>query len=177
MIVEPHLAPAGTLLKTHGIHGELVAVVDAPDYEPAVGGFIFVEVDGLEVPFRIDAVRPRGAESFLIILAGVADNVAAAALAGKDFCVEAAVLGSDGDDEDNQEGFYVDDLLGYTLVADGQPIGTVDDYDDSTDNILLKVLAPDGRLFLVPAGAEMIVDVDPDAQTLTMTLPEGLLDL
>lgn len=175
MIVSPDLTAAGVLLKTHGIHGELVAGIDGDGYEPEAGQFIFVAVDGLEVPYRIDSLRPRGSESCLLTLAGVDTDTVASALAGKTFSVESSLLSVD--DDEPADGFYIDDLIGYSLVADGRLIGVVDDYDDSTDNVLFKVLAPDGRVLLVPAVAEMIDDVDPDTHTLVMSLPDGLLDL
>ena len=81
-----------------------------------------------------------------------------------------------GDDADS-EGFYLDDLIGFTVIAGGAPVGEITDYDDSTDNVLFILRRPDGSEALIPASDDFIDSVDTQERTIAMTLPEGLLAL
>ena len=60
---------------------------------------------------------------------------------------------------------------------DGQPIGTITDIDDQTDNWLFIVRRPDGTEALIPAHEEFIADIKKEEKTMLMDLPLGLLDL
>ena len=71
MIDRSKLTRIGTLVKPHGIKGEISALFDAGIFpEDGIDTF-FVELDGLMVPFRIEAVRERGAESRLLTVKGI----------------------------------------------------------------------------------------------------------
>ena len=52
-------------------------------------------------------------------------------------------------------------------------VGVIASIDDSTANILFEL--EDGRL--IPASEELITDIDKDKKTITINLPEGILDL
>lgn len=164
----------GVFTKPHGIKGEITALFPNGLYEPAAGDFVFADIDGLPVPFRILGVRTKGAESFLLTIKGISDEPAAASLAGKAILVDEDLV---ADIEDDGEGFYLDDLIGFELQADGTTIGTIDDFDDSTDNALFIVRTPAGDTILVPASGELIEAVDTDAKIIAMDLPEGLTSL
>ena len=66
-------------------------------------------------------------------------------------------------------------LVGYTLIDDnsGKPVGTIAYVDEQTINIMFEL--EDGRL--IPASEELIVDVDQKNRTITLDIPEGILDL
>ena len=86
----------------------------------------------------------------------------------------AEFLGCDEEELEEDAG----NLLGYKAFADdGKPIGTVEDIDDSTENVLLIISRDDGDTIYVPAADEFITAVDDDARTVTLSLPEGLVDL
>ena len=52
-------------------------------------------------------------------------------------------------------------------------VGTIASVDESTLNILFEL--EDGML--IPASEELITDIDKDNKTITIALPEGILDL
>ena len=66
-------------------------------------------------------------------------------------------------------------LVGYTLIDNnsGNPVGTIAYVDEQTINIMFEL--EDGRL--IPASEELIVDVDQKNRTITLDIPEGILDL
>lgn len=159
-----------TVIKPHGIKGELsVELTDMaePDEDFAPGGCLIAEIDGLDVPFFVASSRPRGSESLLLKLDDVESEADAAALAGRRLYVYA--------DPEEAEELTAGDLVGYELVdaATGARIGRVEDLTELTPGAWYFDLG--GRL--IPAVDEFIADVDHDARTVLMTLPEGLLEL
>lgn len=177
MIERTLLSNIGVLAKPHGIKGEISARIDAgvePDDVPGFG-HIFVETDGLMVPFSILATRPKGSESMILALKGIDSQEDAAALTGKDIWIETRLL-PDSDDS-NQDGFYIDDLVGFTIESDGTTVGTIEGFDDSTENVLFTVVTNGGDELLIPASEQLIESIDPDRRTVVMNLPEGLLTL
>ena len=80
------------------------------------------------------------------------------------------------DEDDDADGFYLEDLVGFDIVSGEETIGRIDGFDDSTDNLLFTV-DRDGAEILIPASADFIDEVDTDNNKIYMTLPEGLLNL
>lgn len=66
-------------------------------------------------------------------------------------------------------------LVGFQIVdvKANQAVGRIADIDDQTANILFEL--EDGRL--IPANDDLITDIDMSKQQITMTIPDGLLDL
>lgn len=178
MIARDKLTSIGTFAKPHGVKGEISATVDDGIEEVLENRpFVFVEVDGLMVPFSITDVRPKSRHALLLTIKGVTDEKQASGFAGKEFYMETAVLPQDLADSGDTDGFFLEDLIGYFLFSDGSEVGVIADYDDSTANVLLKVERPDGTTLLVPVSDELVENVDPENKKLEMYLPEGLLDL
>ena len=185
MILASQLQPIGTLTKTHGVDGELVAVFDIDDIDLALRGLrcVMLQIEGLYVPFFIASTRSRGAASRLLRFDGVDTQPAAAELAGLTIYALAAELPADDDEDADEaadgEGLYAEDLVGFTATdaALGTTLGTIEDVDLTTANALFVIAAADGRQLLVPIADEFIAAVDPDARTLALALPPGLLDL
>lgn len=163
----------GVFGKPHGVKGEIYASLDADGLEIEVGDFVFATLDGLDVPFRVLAVRPKGA-GVLLSLRSIDSEVKAALLANKTLRMEVD-LGDDTDDDDGN--VYLEDLIDYTIVSDQITVGSVCDIDDSTaDNPLFVVATATGEI-LIPAAADLINDIDNENKTIIMSLPEGLINL
>lgn len=176
MIGRRELVAVGSVLKPHGVKGEMNALVDIPDLDLSELPCVFFELDGLMVPFFVGAQRRRGAESVLVTIDGVDSEPRAADFAGLTIYVRKQDLPED-DDDDEGDGFYLADLIGYRVTADGMDVGTVEDFDDSTANVLMTVRADSGRTVNIPVADEFFTSIDPESGMIEMTLPEGLLDL
>lgn len=162
------LVEIGVFGKPHGIKGEIAAMPDE-GRDVVAGSFVFAEIDGIPVPFRVEAVRTKGA-GLLLTLKGVDTEAQAALLASKTIFAESDM--SDPSDDDS-EGFYLDDLTGFTIVAGGEVVGCIDDVDFSTENALF-IVDRHGEEVLIPAAPELIDSIDADTRTVAMTLPDGL---
>ena len=153
------------VLKSNGTEGELlisffdVAPEDIDLQEP-----VFIEFDGLPVPFYFESFVQRGTSRALVRITGVhslkdADELAGASVYADYF-------------EEEEEG----DLTGWTVkTPEGETIGTISDYEDIPGNTCLWVQRPDGTEVLLPFHEDLVQALDEDAQTITLTIPEGLL--
>ena len=158
------------VLKSNGTDGEIlmgfreVYPEDIDLNEP-----VFIEFDGLPVPFFIEEFQPKGTTKALVRLTGVKSLADAEELVGKDVSVEEGTL-----DLEEEEG--LGDITGWTLVQDGGiEIGTVEDYEDIPGNPCIYVETAAGSK-MIPLHEDLIVDADPEARRLTMRIPSGLLD-
>jgi len=174
MIPAEELTEIGRFGKPHGIKGELSAVISDGDINAAELPCIFVELDGLMVPFFIASARSKGSESILLTFEGIDTQDKAAKFANKVFYARQCDM---PENETDGEGFYLDDLTGFHICCEGKEIGIISDFDDSTENYLFVVETPDSDDILIPANPELIEEVDTDNQIIHMNLPIGLINL
>lgn len=176
MILRTEITEAGVFNKPHGIKGEISATLDF-DIDLAQIRCIVMEVDGIFVPFFISSVRPKTSETYLVTIDGIDSELKARTLTGKAFYVLDSDIPED-DDADDEEGFYVADLVGYTLVdSEAGTVGEITDYNDATSNLLLIVTTPEGSEVYVPVADEYIDEINPDTNIIYTTLPSGIIDL
>ena len=157
----------GQVLKSNGRDGELlvsfsgIAPEDIDLEEP-----VFIEFDGLPVPFYFESFSQRGNSRALVRLTGVHDLTDADELAG-------SLLYAEDDLYEDEE----EDLTGWTVLdADGEKVGVVSAHEDIPGNPCIWVETGHGEC-LLPLREELLLDVDEEKQTLRMEIPEGLLDL
>ncbi|MCH5220873.1 MAG: 16S rRNA processing protein RimM [Muribaculaceae bacterium] len=174
MINRALLAEIGSFNKPHGIKGEISASFD-DDVMDLLDDFnhLFVEIDGLMVPFTILSQRPKGRDSILLSLKSISDEKQAALLANRPIYIENELL----PESEDAEGFFMDDLVGFTLYNVEKLVGVISGYDDSTENVLFSVRLNGGQEVLVPASDELIEEIDVDKKMIAMVLPSGLLDI
>ena len=165
------LVEIGVFGKPHGIKGEIAAMPDE-GRDVVAGSFVFAEIDGIPVPFRVEGVRTKGA-GLLLTLRGIDTEAQAALLASKTILVESDKSDMSDPSDDDSEGFFLDDLVGFTIVAGGEEVGLIDDVDFSTENALF-IVDRQGEEVLVPAAPELIDAIDAETRTVEMTLPTGL---
>ena len=157
----------GQVLKSNGRDGELLVSFSgiAPE-EIDLEEPVFIEFDGLPVPFYFEAFSQRGNSRALVRLTGVHSLTDADELAG-------AVLYAEDDLYEDEE----EDLTGWTVLdADGTKVGTVSAHEDIPGNPCIWVETGRGES-LLPLREELVLDVDETEKTLRMEIPKGLLDL
>lgn len=179
MIPKSELRVIGSVLRTHGIHGEMNVIMDMPEVDPSDLPCVFFDIEGLRVPFFVKSVRSRGAESILLTLDDIDSDTKADEFCGKDvFAKTSDIKEIYGEEESDEDGFYLADMIGYSVVADGNELGIIEDFDDSTANVLMLIKeASSGRIVHIPVADEFFQSIDPDEQKVILELPEGLLNL
>lgn len=180
MIKECDIFPAGSLIKPHGVRGEIVVMLDR-DVDIRQARCIVVNIDGIYVPFFIDEIRMRSANSLLIHIDGVNFESDAKELCGNDLFLLKADFADCGQNQDEGDGFYLSDLIGFMVVTpEGQRIGRITDFDDSTDNVVLMVEEienSDDPISYIPIAEELIENIDMDKLEIVMIVPSGLIGL
>lgn len=172
MILLEQLTQIGSFYKPHGIKGEISAGFDY-DIDPDSLRCVIIEVDGIFVPFFIESWRTRGPGRFLVKLEGIDDESQASTLAKKSLYA----ISDELDIEDDSDGIYLSDLIGFDFYEGEIKVGVVKDVDDSTENILIIVEDANGKPVYIPYAEDWIENVDIEGKTIEMTLPEGIIDL
>lgn len=175
MINKEDIVEIGQFRRTHALKGELNATLEVGDdfFDEEVP--LITEVDGIYVPFFVDSVRTKGAESFLLKLSGVNSADQASAFVNKPIFAKR----EDVEDYFGEEGLELpEDFIGYSVIeVDKGKIGTVTRVDDATDNVLFLVDPGDGSTIFIPAAEEFITNIDDDHKIIQVSLPEGLINL
>ena len=130
---------------------------------------LFVVIDKLAVPIFCNSFERRGQAGAIITFDDI-DTVRRA----EEFLVGREIFIEDEQEEDDDE-FYMEDLIGFTVIVDGRR-GTLSDYYDSEANPLFEIKL-DEQYHLIPAAEEFIANIDFERQTIKFVLPEGLLEL
>ena len=130
---------------------------------------LFVTIDGLAVPIFCSSFERRGQSGAVATF----DDIDTARRA-EDFLVGNEIfIAEEADDNDDE--FYMEDLIGFTAVV-GKRRGEISDYYDSEANPLFEITL-DGEEHLIPAAEEFIAHIDFERRTIKFVLPEGLLEL
>lgn len=183
-IIDPStLEEIGKFRRTHALRGELNAeVYDGLDEQQLSQlAFVIVEIDGIPTPFRMESIRLKGASTMLIKLAGVDSADRAACFVNQPIYADTQTLESflpDDDEENDDDGVYAADLIGYRAVdTDGREIGAVQYVDVSTANPLMELLTANGQTVLIPVNGPFIVNIDPESKVVEIEAPDTLLGL
>ena len=156
------------ILKSNGTDGGLligVRDIDPAEIDPREP--VFIEFDGLPVPFFIQDIQQRGTSKAIIHLNDIDTLADAEEVVGRALWIE-------GEWEEEPEA----DFTGWVLLDRGRRVGTVTGMEPIPGNLCLYVRrdnAPDEPEALVPLHEDLIRAADPDRRELDLNLPDGLL--
>ena len=169
MIKKEEVYKIGRLGKTHGVRGEISFIFDDDVFDRVDADYLILEIDGILVPFFIEEYRFKTDSNALMKFDGIDTQERARELTGCDVWFPRALAESD------EDGISWAAIVGFDIIESesGKTVGRIASVDDSTINILFCL--EDGRL--IPASEELIIAIDQQARTITMQLPEGLLNL
>ena len=170
MIKEQSVYKIGVIGKAHGVKGELSIQIDDDIFDRVDAEYLVLKLDGIFVPFFMEEYRFKSDSVALVKFEGVDTQERALELTGVEVYFPRELA-----EQDESAELSYSALVGYTLIDDnsGKPVGTIAYVDEQTINIMFEL--EDGRL--IPASEELIVDVDQQARTITLDIPDGILDL
>ena len=149
------------ILKSNGTEGAvLIGLRDFPAGDIDTKGPVFIEFDGLPVPFFIESVQPRGTSKAIITLTDVSCLEDAEELVGRDIFL-------DGEWEDDEE----EDFIGWKVFDRGKSLGEVVDIEPIPGNFCIIV---GGDEIMIPLHEDFVVSLDEDKREMYLDLPEGL---
>lgn len=169
MIKKEDVYKIGRIGKAHGVKGEVTFQFDDDVFDRVDAEYLILEIDGILVPFFMEEYRFRSDSTALVKFEDIDTQDRARELTNCDVYFPREL--SDNDEEEISWSF----LVGFSIIDDesGKNVGTIASIDDNTMNILFEL--EDGTL--IPASEELITDIDKDNNTITIALPEGILDL
>lgn len=151
------------ILKSWGTEGQVVISLLASDPEELeTGKPVFIEFDGLPVPFFVESCARKG-NRLVVKFEDVDSGTAAEELVGRNVIPDGESL---GEDEDS--------VIGMTVVnaVSGETIGDVVSADDFSGNTCITVNHC-GEEVMIPFHEDLIVGVKDDK--IFMTIPDGLI--
>lgn len=172
----PRHVVVGRLRKPHGLKGEttLFPLTDSPDVVFAPGRTVLVlDLAGQVVggPLEIERSRAYHRE-WLVKFRGIERREELEPLRAQFLGAAADTLPPPADDE-----VYLHELEGFAVrLDDGTPVGLVSGMYELKQGLTLEVQGPK-REFLLPYKKEFVRQVDRAGRSLTVVLPEGMLDL
>ena len=164
----PNLKKIGFISKLNGYKGELVLITEVDDVVDAK--FLFMKMDGIPVPFFVENIFEKSG-NFIVKLEDVNDEFFAQRFLNHDVFIEKKSR------KKNTESFSAHELMDYHIIdsvsGDLGPIIRIEDFPQQ--EIAICVLK--GKEIMVPLNDEFIDDIDEERMRISMTLPEGLVDL
>ena len=169
MIRKEDVYRIGKLGKTHGVRGEISFLFDDDVFDRVDANYLILSIDDILVPFFIEEYRFKTDSNALMKFEGIDTQERARELTGCEVYFPHELADSDEDTISWAA------IVGFDITdADSnRTIGRIAAVDDSTINILFEL--EDGRL--IPASEDLITAIDQQARTITMRLPDGLLNL
>lgn len=162
----------GVLAKLHGFKGEYVMVSDSmiseeiEDWES-----VFIEIDGLPIPFFIESLRITSDSSVVIGFEDIDSSDKAKEFLGNSVLQLYSVADYTDEPSFNHE------LSGYVVIDKTVgKIGLVDQLLDYNHNLLLQILNEKEEI-LIPVSGDIIVSVNHEDKEILIDAPEGLINL
>ncbi len=160
------------ILKSNGTDGGLlIGVRDIEVGQIDLQEPVFIEFDGLPVPFFIQDIHQRGTSKAIIHLNDIVNLEDAEEVVGRAIYIE-------GEWEEEEEM----DFTGWTLLNRGERVGVVTGMEPIPGNLCIYIrrdadgshsgLDPEP---LVPLHPDLIISADADSRTLDLDLPDGLI--
>lgn len=163
----------GVILKTHGYSGELVISLSfVPEKEIKKGEPVFVEIDGIPVPFFIDYFDVKTDKTAFIRFDDTDTSRKASSFTGCNIFTGAPVR------ESNESPDYsLSELEGYTVTDRRSGYsGILKELIDLQSHSLMQIECR-GKDVLVPLHEDIIVSIDSRRKAIIIDAPEGLFEL
>jgi 16S rRNA processing protein RimM len=169
MIKKEEVYKIGRIGKAHGVKGEVTFNFDDDIFDRVDAEYLILEIDGILVPFFMEEYRFRSDCTALVKFEDINTQDRARELINCDVYFPRDLA------DDDEENLSLAVLVGFDIIDanTGKNVGTIASIDDSTANILFEL--EDGTL--IPASDELITNIDKEKKTITIALPEGILDL
>lgn len=169
MIKKEEVYKIGRIGKAHGIKGEVSFNFDDDVFDRVDAEYLVLEVDGILVPFFMEEYRFRSDSTALVKFEDIETQDRARELTNCDVYFPRDLV------DDEEEVLTYSFLIGFDIIdaSTDKKVGTIASVDESTLNILFEL--EEGTL--IPASEELITDIDKDNKTITIALPEGILEL
>jgi 16S rRNA processing protein RimM len=160
----------GTVVKTHGVRGELIIRTTEPSFELNEDWeLIFLQIDGIMVPFFISSLRPFKAGEWVLKLDWYEDRTKAESLVGYSAWIPHRV------EDPISDVIYLDELIGFEFRDENTgKKGRILHFMDIPDNPVFEADL-EGEKIMVPASEDFILEINAPARQIVFKFPNGLI--
>ena len=171
--LRPKRLVVGEILRPHGVRGEvrMRVLTDFPDRLSSLDRIYIGKSSDDRQLAEVGLIRVRFNKQYaLLTLDGIRTRNEADRLRSKLVMIDTADAAPLEQDQ-----YYLFQLIGLTVVADGRELGVITDVLQTGANDVYVLATKNQGEVLVPAHQETIDSIDFESGVVTMTLPEGLL--
>ena len=162
----------GTIVGNYSFKGELLVKIDSDTPENYLTlESIFVDLPTGLVPFFIKKCQLHKSALLRIDFEEVKEESDANMLLKKELYLPLTLLPPL---EGNK--FYYHEVIGFSIIENDEILGSIFIIHDKGSQALFEIKRKQGNAF-IPIHDDFIVKVDRINKTITVTLPEGLIDL
>lgn len=155
----------GSVIKIHGTRGEVKFNLDKMI---PLKDWAFLEFQGKPVPFFVERHMGTGDQP-IVKLRGIDSPEMAQLLEGQDVLIPAG--------RSRKTSSREEDLTGYRLIdVKHGDIGTVQGLEEMPGQWMIQAIKGE-KEFLIPYVDAFIQEIDDDARSITLELPEGFLEI
>lgn len=160
----------GTISKTHGVDGKLVLITKTNLESKDLREPIFIDIDGLLVPFFLLSLDEKRKDQYIIELELVESLEKAAQLIGHEVYMEQ-------DDAVFDAGFDLSGLQGLNIIDQNLgEIGPCERIEEISGNYYFIVQNQDGEV-MIPFTEDFIIEIIHEENYILLDLPDGLIEL
>ena len=162
----------GHVTKPFGIKGQLCCYFDTDEPEKYASlDAVFIELDGEKLPYMIEDIQYRGANTFVIKFQDVDENEAKELIKAELYLPMSALPKLTGNR------FYFHEVIGFRVVDEEKgDIGVCQDFIDISHHPIMQI-DHEGTEILIPAIDEIFKKVDRENKVIYIEAPEGLIDV
>ena len=161
-----------SVLKTKGLKGEMQLYVDFADLADIDFDAIFIEIGGKLAPFFVESIKYQQKNAAYLYLEDIDTIEKATPLVKKNIYLPKKLK-----PKKRKADFTLKDLQGFTAVDENEgELGIITAIHEYPQQLVAAVTYKNCEV-LFPLNVEIIKAIDVVSETVTVDLPEGLLDI
>lgn len=174
MIREEEIFSIGQVTKTRGLQGEVEIRFTDDIFDRGDAEYLVLDMDGIPVPYFWEEFRFKNDTTAIFKFMDLDNEASARHIVGRGvFYPRSAIPEEESDTLSSYKA-----LRGFSVSDEkGRSVGIVDEVDDSSANILLRLSSENGDELYLPFHDDLLITFDLRRRILQMHIPEGLLSL
>lgn len=162
----------GHITKSFGIKGQLSCYFDTDEPEKyADQDAVFIDLDGEKLPYLIENIQYRGANTFVIKFQDVDEEESKSLIKAELYLPMSELPPLTGNR------FYFHEVIGFKVIDEEKgDIGVCRDFIDISHHPIMQI-DHEGTEILIPAIDEIFKNVDRENKQIHIVAPEGLIDV
>ena len=162
----------GTIVSKHGYKGDIKISVSSnnldtfPDLK-----YLFIDLDGCLIPFKIDNVRSFSKNVLIVKLKEIMSEDEVNDIIHKNIYVDSTEMAYNID-----SGFFYNDLINFDVITDSKKIGRIENINSKLPQPVFEIMY-DSRIVLIPIHEDFIRKIDKVNNIIYLDFPDGLLEI